>query len=76
MTKTDKWIAGLSFILLLISCIILWFGSICLAIINHWFILLMPLNLAIVVSLVHFLAPYMRSWQEWADNVIKFLKRY
>jgi len=75
MTTKDKCIAGASFVALVLVCAILWFGSVSLLFINIWFAFLLPLSMGGVCILVFLLAPYMRTWQEWADNVKRAVGR-
>jgi len=73
MTVRDKWIAGVSFIFVLLFMAVLLFGSIHIAFLNKWYILLIPISMSINLVLTVLIMPYMRTWQGWADNIKKLV---
>ena len=73
MTTKDKWIGGVGFVSLLLICTIMFYAPIALMAISMWFFPIFAICLTIVTfGVVLWLPKYMRTWQDWANNVKKF----
>lgn len=74
MTKSDKWLAGISFVALIITLGIIYFSLIYLTVTHRFGFIALILYMAIMVLITLKIGRYMRTWQDWADNVKAFIR--